>query len=124
MGEDGARAMAWSDGSNAFQSLDLPAPEALRGRAGDGACRQDEGDQRGQKEERQDRRADHRGPAAVQSVSGLLRDRPGTGRIAATAAVSAAAGTRTGRVQEQHGGIFYERGGGIRTAAAAWQAIF
>src|SRR3954468_17920738 len=81
MGENDSGAMAWSDGINPVQPRDLSTSETLCGKSGIGACGPDEGNQRGEKKERQDRRADHRGPAAVQSVSVLFVIGPELGAL-------------------------------------------
>src|SRR5438034_1825219 len=100
MGEDAAGAMAWGDGGDDVQPLDLPSPEASRRGAADGAPGADEGDHGGQEEERQTGCADDRRFAAGEFVSGLFCDAGGVGGVAATDAVPAAGGARDGAIQE------------------------
>src|ERR1700682_4160009 len=69
MGLGAAAALAGSDGSDLVQRLDLRHAEALRRAVGDGASRQNESHQRGQKEERRPRRPHHCRPGALQSFT-------------------------------------------------------
>src|SRR5277367_1255544 len=124
MGPDSAAAVARSDGGDDVQSLDLLASETARRGAENGTSSADEGDQRGEKQKRQDRWAYHIGPAALQPVAGVFRDFSGVGSVTAATAIPAADDRASSDVQEQNGGTADGSGGGIRAQAFAREALF
>src|SRR5271163_1757134 len=99
-----AGAVVWGDGSDPVQCLDLRHPEALRTAAGDGSSGQDEGHNGRQKEERYDRCANDRGPAALRPVARLLCVTAGNARSETVAALSEYGGPAVGTHAEQDGG--------------------
>jgi hypothetical protein len=105
MGGGAAATVAGSAGSDPVQRLDLRHAETLRRAVGDGASRQDESHQRGQEEERQDRRPHYRRSAALQPVTRLLCSPAADSRTAPPAALSQPGGERSGAHEEQDGRV-------------------
>ena len=103
VGLSSTASVARSDGGDPVQRLDLRHPEALQRAIGDGASGQDESHQRGQEEERYHRRAHHRRPGALQSITGLLCGSAADSRTAPSAALSQPGGERSGAHEEQDG---------------------
>jgi hypothetical protein len=101
LGGRSAGAVVGGDGSNAVQCLDLRHPKTLCRETGDGSSGQDEGHHCRQKEERLDRCADDRGPAALRSVAHLLCVATGGARSETAAALSQYGGPAIGTDAEQ-----------------------
>src|ERR1017187_4392259 len=124
MGAEAHGILAWGNGSDAVQQLDLRRAEALCRRAADGQPLNDESHWRGQEEERPIGRTEDRRPGALQSASGLLCGSAGDARPATVAALPEPGGG-TGRADEEPNERAADGSGrGIQQTAAARGKVF
>src|SRR5262249_38473662 len=124
MGGESVPALAWSDGSDAVQCLDLRHTEALWGVAGDGPSRDAEGDYRGQEEERSHRCAHDCRSGALQFAAHLLRSLIGDSRTTSSAALPQSRGARVGRHAEPNRWSVNGNGHSVPKRETARQEIF
>src|ERR1019366_6317514 len=123
VGRRAAGALAWRDGSDAVQRLDLRHVATVCGRAADGAPGFDESHRRIQEEERQAGRAEDRRHGALRLTAGVLCGAGGDPRSAAVVALSQPGG-RPGRAhEEQDERVVDGSGRGVQQTATAREAI-
>src|SRR6266567_4685279 len=124
VGKPAEGSLAWCDGSDPVQRLDLRRAETVCGQTGDRKSSDDESHRGGEEEERQTGRAEDCRPGALQSAAGLLCAPRGDARVATAAEVSQHGGGARGADEEQNERSADGSGGGIQQAALARKAIF
>src|ERR1700730_10919498 len=124
LGGSSETCLAWRDGSDAVQCVDLRHAEALRQATFHGPSGQDEGRFRGQEQERSYRCTHDCRSVAVQSVARLLCITAAAARPATPATLSQPGGTTIGAHAEQDGRPADGERHCIRQAEAAPEEIF
>jgi hypothetical protein len=124
LGGSSETSLAWRDGSDAVQCLDLRHPEALCPATFHGPSGQDEGHYRRQEQKRSYRCTYHRRSAALQPAACLLCVTAGVARSATSAPLSQPGGTTIGAHAEQDGRPADGERNPIRQAEAARKKYF
>src|SRR4051794_26219372 len=118
MGAEADRGLAWGDGSDIIQRLDLRCAETVCCRIADGQSFHDESHRRSQEEKRSLRRAEDCRSGALQSAAGLLCGLSRDARTAAVAALPQPGGESGGADEESHEWPADGSGCGIQQAKA------
>src|SRR5580692_5445117 len=124
VGREALRGVAWRDGGNTVQRVDLRCAETVCRRVADGEPVDDESHRRGEEEKRQAGCAHHRRSAALQSVAGLLCSTAGDAGFTPVAALPEPGGRAGGEDEEPDERDAAGSRRGIQQTALARQAVF